>query len=374
MEITEMDKHAHKMIVAYVLGKYEEKRGHEIDWDRIIKNGIYELLRRIVISDIKSPIYSRITRDKEVFRKLNEYVYSVLESKIENEEISNELKEYLFTDIDDEDLTDKCLNAAHIYASYWEFQIIKNSNPNNYQNTRIEKELLNRIEKYKDLDGVYRLINRHTISNFVDLFGQLRFQVRWAQTPRIPSTSVLGHTMLVAAISYFFARENKACFKRLYNDFFGGLFHDLAEAVTRDIISPLKKSVTEFDIFLKDIERQLAEEEIFPLLEEEWIEEIKYFTQDEFSNKVFVEGDILKSKITVDIINDNYNSDVFNPYDGELIRGADHLAAFLEAYNSINAGIKSEDLTKAARNIKDSYLSKKLGRVPVKVLYESFKL
>ena len=136
----------------------------------------------------------------------------------------------------------------------------------------------------------------------------------------------------------------------------------------------MKKSVTEFDIFLKDIERQLAEEEIFPLLEEEWIEEIKYFTQDEFSNKVFVEGDILKSKITVDIINDNYNSDVFNPYDGELIRGADHLAAFLEAYNSINAGIKSEDLTKAARNIKDSYLSKKLGRVPVKVLYESFKL
>ena len=165
-------------------------------------------MRRIVISDIKSPIYSRITRDKEVFRKLNEYVYSVLESKIENEEISNELKEYLFTDIDDEDLTDKCLNAAHIYASYWEFQIIKNSNPNNYQNTRIEKELLNRIEKYKDLDGVYRLINRHTISNFVDLFGQLRFQVRWAQLED-PFYFRTRHTMLVAAISYFFARRIK---------------------------------------------------------------------------------------------------------------------------------------------------------------------
>ena len=36
MDLYEMDKHAHKMIIAYCLGKYEEARGEVIDWTKII--------------------------------------------------------------------------------------------------------------------------------------------------------------------------------------------------------------------------------------------------------------------------------------------------------------------------------------------------
>ena len=54
MSMIEMDKHAHKMIIAYCLGKYEEMDGNKIDWQEMIRRGIYELMRRIVISDIKS--------------------------------------------------------------------------------------------------------------------------------------------------------------------------------------------------------------------------------------------------------------------------------------------------------------------------------
>lgn len=374
MELAEIDKHAHKMIIAYVLGKYEEAAGKSVDWIKIINFGIYELLRRIIISDIKSPIYTELTRDKEVFKKLNEYVFSELEPKIEDNKIKAEFRNFLLGSHDEEDLNEKILSAAHIYASYWEFQIIKISSPHGFQDIRIETELLNKIDRYTDLTGVYKLTNHHTIHNFIDLFGQLRFQARWAQTPRIPTTSVLGHTLMVAIISYFFARENESCNKRLYNNFFGGLFHDLPEAVTRDIISPLKRSSEEFEQVLKNIEIELAEKEIYPLLEEDWIDEVKYFTLDEFKNKVVVEGQILKDNITVDIVNRNYNEDIFNPYDGELIRTADQLSAFLEAWNSINAGIKTEELSQAARNIKDRYRDKTIGKVPIKNLYSSFKL
>lgn len=374
MELIEMDKHAHKMIIAWTLGKYEESNGKIIDWNKIIKNGIYELLRRIILSDIKSPIYSKITQDTEVFKKINTYVFSELEAKIENETIKGELYDYLFNNNVQQDINSRILDAAHIYASYWEFQIIQNANPNSYQNIKIATELLNKLDDYIDLSGIYKIRNRHTIHNFIDLFGQLRFQVRWAQTPRIPKTSVLGHSLLVAVISYFFARENFSCPKRLYNDFFGGLFHDLPEAVTRDIISPLKKASKEFELLLHEIEQELAEKEIYPLIEESWIKEIKYFTKDEFDNKVRVEGNILKDNINVDLINKNYNDDIFDPIDGELIRTADQLAAFLEAYNSIMAGISTEELNKAARNIKDTYRDKKIGNVPIKTLYESFKL
>ncbi|MGZ7169402.1 MAG: HD domain-containing protein [Halobacteriota archaeon] len=33
----------------------------------------------------------------------------------------------------------------------------------------------------------------------------------------------------------------KRCYRRRFHNFFGGLFHDLPEALTRDIISPVKR-------------------------------------------------------------------------------------------------------------------------------------
>ena len=95
MDFTEMDKHAHKMIIAYVIGKYEEANGNNIDWLWIIRSEIYELLRRIVISDIKSPIYYEIKQNKEVFRELNTYIYKELETKITDTEFKKELKDYI---------------------------------------------------------------------------------------------------------------------------------------------------------------------------------------------------------------------------------------------------------------------------------------
>ena len=363
MDLIEMDKHAHKMIIAYCLAKYEESSGKTINWNNIIRSGIYELIRRIVISDIKSPIYTEVKKNKSVFKELNNYVFKQLEPKIENREIKDEIADFLFNESDKFDLSNRILEAAHIYASFWEFQIIKQSNPFSYQNMRIETELLNKINNFNDLIGIRKLSDKHTIVNFIDLAGQLRFQIRWAQIPRVPKTSVLGHTMIVACISYFFARENNACDKRLYNSFFGGLFHDLPEAVTRDIISPVKRSSEEFDSLIKTLEMQLAEKEIFPLIEPEWLDEIKYYIINEFANKVVIDGKIIDKDISIKDLNQTYNQNRFNPFDGECIRAADHLSAFLEAWNSCSAGIKTEELSTAMQKIKDDYKEKMLGNV-----------
>ncbi len=372
MELIELDKHSHKMIIAYCLGRYEEAKGKVINWELIIRNGIYELLRRIIISDIKSPIFGEIKKNKNVYAKLNQYIYQEIEPKISDAEIKEEVRQFLLEYEETDDLETNILNAAHIYSSFWEFQIVKSANPTSYQNIKIESELLRDIQKYSYLDGIDKLISRHTITNFIDLCGQLRFQIRWAQTPRVPKTSVLGHIMLVATISYFFTRDLPHCPKRIYNNFFGGLFHDLPEAVTRDIISPVKKSSPEFDNLIAELEQQLAEKEIFPHVEESWVKELKYFTQDEFSNKISLKGKV-KTKLSIDDISDNYNDDQYNPMDGELIRSADHLSAFLEAWNSFNNGIKSEELISAAQKITEMYKYKTIGNIPLKTLYSSFK-
>ncbi len=373
MDFSEMDKHAHKMIIAYCLGRYEEGRGRTVNWEEIIKCGVFELFRRIVISDIKSPIFRQVKKHSEVYKKLNEYVFLEMKERIDSPVILGELRDYLTSDFPDKSPEHTILEAAHIYASFWEFQLIRHANPYSYQNIRIETELLNDINKFIDLVGIRKLTARHTITNFVDLCGQLRFQLRWAQTPRVPKTSVLGHSMLVASIAYLFTRSIPHCPARIYNNFFGGLFHDLPEAVTRDIISPVKQSSQEFDDLIKNLESELADKEIFPHVEPEWIEEMKYFTHREFGNKIMSGGEPIYDNLDTDKITDKYNSDEFRPYDGALIRAADHLSAFLEAWHSCSSGIKSEDLVISTRKIRREYEGHLIGGIDMDMIFQDYK-
>ncbi|MCX7737320.1 MAG: HD domain-containing protein [Candidatus Kapabacteria bacterium] len=371
VDLIEIDKHAHKMFIAYCLGKFEEDNGRTIDWNIIIKNGIFELLRRIVLSDIKSPIYYLIKQEnKRIFNKLNQWVFEQLAEKINDSQLQKDFYNYLFEKTKIDKLSQKILDAAHKYSSYWEFLIIKNANPFSYQIIEIERSLLNDLNNYLDLVGMRELITRQKISDFVDLFGQLRFQTRWSQIPRVPKTSVLGHSMLVATLSYFFSIENKACSKRIYNNFFGGLFHDLTEAVTRDIISPVKESSKEFNKLIFEIGNELAEKEIFPLVQSHWVDELKYFMIYEFKNKVNEKHN--SKKLTTSLINKFYNEDKFSAYDGALVKAADQLAAFLEAWYSTHFGIKSDELFSAINQISSNYSKLELGELNLSEIFSGF--
>ncbi|MBQ2081910.1 MAG: hydrolase, partial [Treponema sp.] len=45
-DLVEMDKAAEKMVVSYIIGKYEENRGVEIDWEWMIYASVFDLLRK----------------------------------------------------------------------------------------------------------------------------------------------------------------------------------------------------------------------------------------------------------------------------------------------------------------------------------------
>lgn len=374
IELTEMDKHAHKMIIAYCLGKHEESRSQKVNWSNIIKGGFFEFLRRVAISDIKSPIY-RVIRKKHpsIFKKLNSWIYEKLKTCLIGlpNEISEGFRSFLEDVDNDNTIEKKILNGAHIYASYWEFQIIKQTDPNGYQIQKIDNLIRNDLEPYLDLKGMRNILTKHNISNFIDLCGRLRFQIRWGQAPRIPKTSVLGHLFLVASLLYLFSLEINSCSKRIFNNFFGGLFHDLPEAVTRDIISPVKKSVDKMQKVLKEIEDILAVEEIYPLLEENMKQDIEYFTKNEFKNKVIVEREIIfPSNNEMDT---KYNADKYNPLDGQLIKVADDFAAYLETYVTKELGISSKHLNDGSYEIAEEYKDKNIHGLPIGALFADFK-
>jgi len=369
--LLQMDKHAHKLIIAWIIGKYEEKNGNYVNWNDIIRGGIFELLRRIIISDIQSPVFREISKNGKLVAKLNYMIFKELESKFRNESIKNEFYLYLTEKDYLDSFSQKILNAGHKYSSWWEFQLIRYANPEGYGIQDIELEMGNDLEQFSDLEGIRKLRKKHNIKNFVDLCGELRYQIRWGHLPRIPRTSVLGHSMLVACLSFFFTRDiENPCPKRMYNNFFIGLFHDLPEVVTRDIIKPIKRSVPGMQEEIKRIERELAEREIHPHLEPEWVNEIKYFTQDEFITKITLDGTI--TNVLSDDISAKYNQDKFSPSDGTLVKAADDFSAFLEAYSSAYYGINSAELDMAMKSIKSSYENSIIAGVDVGSLFREF--
>ena len=70
------------------------------------------------------------------------------------------------------------------------------------------------------------------------------------------------------------------------------------EVLTRDIVSPVKSSVEGLEETIKRYEKIHLEETILPLLPSPMREEIVYFLEDEFSNKVLDEGKVIKRRVS----------------------------------------------------------------------------
>ena len=61
MEFVELDKQAHKIVIAYLLAKYEEYVcGVRIDWEALILQFCFEFFERIVLTDIKPPVFHKL--------------------------------------------------------------------------------------------------------------------------------------------------------------------------------------------------------------------------------------------------------------------------------------------------------------------------
>jgi putative hydrolase of HD superfamily len=384
-ELAEIEKHGHKMIIAYCLGKYEEDSGKEVDWIELIKMGIFEAIRRFIISDIKSPLFHEIIERREAFSKLNGFVYKQVEPHLTDEfkDLLGEFKEYLDRDPlrklkkrddDGKELAEHILRAAHLYASLWELNIIERVDPSTQDITRIKRDITRRLELFCDLIGMRKILTEHKIHGFIDLCGRLRFQNRWSQTCKIPRTSVLGHMFFVACLSFLLTLKlkPKACDKRVYNNFFGGLFHDLPEAVTRDIISPIKSIDDEMKNAIRQVEEEWINEVLEKKFKKSWEGEIRRFIFDEFQSSIMVNGS--KQPTSSEDISAKYNDDKYNPYDGFLVKAADKMSAFLEAYVSIQSGVKTEDLRNGFDEIKKREKERTVVNLNFSTFYADFKL
>ena len=355
VELVELDKQAHKFIIAFFLANMEKNVNHV----HLIEAGIFEFLRRGIVTDIRPDVFRQALQKKE--QEINRWVLSKLYDElcdIEDGEFYKRFEKYL----SDSNMYKKerfILKAASYLATRWEFAIVYQTSKFLNGIDKVKEAVEEEIEDYYELIGVRKIALNKKLAKVIDLSGRLRFQKRWAQTPRIPETSVLGHMLIVAILGYFYSTHIKACDKRVENNFYCALFHDLPEALTRDIISPVKYSVSGLDDIISEYEIKMIEDEILPYIPSHIVENFKYLLglygdneKDEFLNKINE-----KRIMVVDTLS-TYNENKYNAIDGVALKNCDRLSAFIEAVLSISHGVKSKELVQGKEFIKNALKEK----------------
>ncbi len=349
-DMVEMDKAGEKMFLAYIIGKYEEQKGVHVDWQWMIYASLFDLLTKISLCDIKAPVQKMLRLQfPDEYMRLNEWVLNQYRKLIKDDGLFSQFTIYTgqkggsFHISANLSKTVHVYNAAHKYSTIRELEMLSMVNEKE-RIVEIEKSLKAELIDYFDLEGLQKLMMHQKEYDFLLKIEQLRFQTRWNQTPRVPATSVLGHCFFVAIMTLLLGRESMTnmCERRIVNNFFSALFHDLPESVTRDIISPVKRATDDLPNIVKKIEDEIVNQELVPLMADFYRDEMLYYTSDEFSNRIIKDGRVIK--VSWEDLNSKYNTAAFNPVDGQLVRICDHFSALMEADISIKHGITSTHL------------------------------
>jgi putative hydrolases of HD superfamily len=361
-ELVEMDKAGEKMVIAYLIGKFEENKGASVDWEWMSYASLFDLLKKIALCDIKAPVQQLLKKEyTQEYLRLDEWVLNQYRPLIADDDLFARFTIYIGQKAGTIPIPEKSqaaariLSAAHKYSTMRELQMLSVVNERE-RLVKIETELQAQIQPYLDLEGLQMMITRQRTFEFLLKIEQLRFQTRWNQTPRVPRTSVLGHSYFVAVMTLLLGRETGVafCSRRSINNFFSGLFHDLPESVTRDIISPVKQATDELPNIVKRIEDEIVGRELVPLMEPSFTEELMYYTNNEFEDRIRGKDGKIQ-EISWSELNTEYNENVYEPVDGKLVRLSDHLAALLEADSSIKHGITSEHLVRGRESMLHHY-------------------
>lgn len=320
MDLTEIDKQAHKAAIAWVIGKYEEDSGASVDWRKLIEHTMFQFLKRIVLTDLKPQLFHRM--ENERFDEVNDYVISELRNEIPGMEDGFRQRMEASLRSRERSLEDDIISAAHYLATNWEFNLIYDMNKRSVGIEQTRSAIAMDLSNYSHLAGMKVLMDSQSLT-FIDIVGQLRFQKRWTRIPRMPETTVLGHSLMVATMTYLHDLETGAGDRQVYNDYYTALFHDLPEVLTKDVITPVKVNVHGLVEILDEYEHELVNTKIMPLLPAAWHEEFRFLTFEPFQDK---------------------DDPKFGKVDGRSIKLCDVMGAYMEANVSRRYGLHSSKL------------------------------
>ena len=260
----ELAKQALNCIIAYFLACYAENAGASIVWSRFPRIALYRAFQKTYVA-FNTPEY----KYNEIFEisginksKFNEATIKKI-SAVTDDEFANFLNEATGT------LEEKIYKAATKIATYIEFLEL-----GRYYSTASYSEklvgILEEIHEYDDVCGMDQLSDTSNpifkLLQFISGSG-LRHHVRWCECGYLLECTILGHLFDTGCFAYIMSLEEDPLDEKLAADrFFMGIFHDIAEAWTTDIPSPLKDFIPGFRSACEQYEDKNLEENLYAVL------------------------------------------------------------------------------------------------------------
>lgn len=234
----EMAKQALNSLICYILACFAEESGELIDWTRFPKYALYRAYEKayVVFNTPKSKYLEifemgKISHSefaKATNRKISEIVDPAFseflaESLGTREELIFKAATVIATKIE--------LLQLHPRCEYSKYDLKSNS---------VREDMA----KYADIPGFKEVSDPNG-----DLFKMLQFisdsylrhHTRWCELGYVQPCSILGHLYSTAVWAYFMSLEEHPEDEELATKrYFMGIFHDIAEAWTTDLPSPIK--------------------------------------------------------------------------------------------------------------------------------------
>jgi len=309
-KFNELSKQALNCIIAYLLASYAEEAGKIIKWERFPKIALFRAYEKAYVCfDIPEHIFNQI---REIGNIPKDEFYNVTNEFIE-EEADKDFAEFLSDGLGTYEM--RIYRAATKIATNVELtEIARKMDSHDYRQKSIE--ISNALKEFEDLPG---------IENFVDIDGELfkvllklaslRNKNRWAVQAYCMDCSVLGHLFDTAVFAYFMSLEQKPHDEsRAAKMFFMGIYHDIAEAWTGDIPSPIKDRIFGFRAATEKFELTVIERELYSKVPEFLQKKIKEVMMEDESNIEYK----------------------------KLLKGADYLSADSECWRQYKAGSRDE--------------------------------
>jgi putative hydrolase of HD superfamily len=346
VDFTVLGKEAHAMSATWLLGRrYEVETGNALNWALMVEAGIFSMLEKCVLSDIKAQVFDSLMSDQAAGESLRQHVMQSLKDPLGdvNRGLYDRFESHLQNGRHDQDgIEYEILRASSWLASNWEWELIKGWGDGTVHSMENPQDSLD--ADFPAVEAMAKYLRKghqdhdDGLTKLWDLSGRLRFQDRWTQTPLVPRRAVLDHELLVGVLAYLAfldalprdwdkptSGDNRLPPKaeRAARDFYAGLFHDMAEATTRDIISPVKNISPAVNARIEALELEYFQSKIGPLIpDQEWRNEFAAFVLHPFDEAA-------------------------TDYNGRSIKGCDVFAAFMEAYYSVKCGTYSPWLKNA---------------------------
>lgn len=232
-------------------------------WRYMLRVLLFDCLHRAYLTDLHPRILYRLDVEREWMDELRMRAMEEFADSLQsiNADLDQAWRRYSRGESSAGELAIvELTRAAHFLATAWEVQhILAPVNVTDPELAAAVEEQALRLQELQMRMPAAARLQLGAYKRVLDAIGRLRFQKRWGREFRLPETTVLGHSLLVALVVLLLAEALRVLPKSERLTVLTALFHDLPEALVRDIPRPLRRKI-------EDVVRTVEAEEMNLLL------------------------------------------------------------------------------------------------------------